>query len=122
MAVAAIFGVVVVVLATSLASPSGPDIAEVPDVRGMQFRGAAEILQRAGFTADKVSYAPADEARNGTVLETIPGAGQKLEVGLPIHIVAGALPTTPTPEVVESDSGGRGGERGKGRKNDRDDD
>jgi beta-lactam-binding protein with PASTA domain len=119
--VAAIFGVIVVLLATSLASPGGPDIAEVPDVRGMQFQGAAEILQRAGFTANKVSYAPADEAKNGTVLETIPGPGQKLEAGRPIHMVVGALPTTPTPEVVQSDSGGRGSERGKGRKNDRDD-
>jgi beta-lactam-binding protein with PASTA domain len=90
----------------------------------MAYEGAQTLLRRAGFNADRVSFAPADESQAGAVLETIPGPGEDVEVGSGVHIVAGAAPVTPAPSIAPVNEGreerGENG-RGNGRK-DKDDD
>ena len=122
---AAALGVVVVLLGASLVL-SGPDLIEVPDVRGRSYIEAGAILRRQGLTTDPVSFTPAEASRAGLVIDTIPARGSRVESGANIHIIAGAA--TPTPEPIatqqpaERESGkGKGDER-RGRDKDDDDD
>ncbi len=97
--VAAILGVLVVLLGMSLVS-SGPEVATVPDVRGRSYQQAAASLQEAGFTPGRVSFAPAEDDQAGRVIETIPAPGTKVEGGSTVHLIAGALTRTPEPSPV----------------------
>jgi hypothetical protein len=119
---AASLGVVVVLLGTSLVN-SGPDLVEVPDIRGRPYVEAGDLLRRQGLTTDRASFAPARADQAGLVVDTIPAAGSKVKSGTVIHMIAGAAPPTPGPIATEQPVEGGGG-KGKGnerRGRDRDD-
>jgi hypothetical protein len=127
-ALAAVLGVLVVLLGVSLVD-GGPEVTQVPDVRGRPYREAATLLQQRGLTSDRVSFAPADEDRAGLVIEIIPAPGTRVEGGSTVHLVAGAVTTTPapapTPRTVVSDEAPREAkdeDKGKGRRGRDDDD
>ncbi len=120
-AIAAVLGVLVVLLGVSLVN-GGPELAQVPDVRGRTYQEAATLLQREGFTTDRVSFAPAADDQAGRVIETIPAPGTRVEGGSNVHLIAGAATPTPAPVVTEEPAEraeGRGkGKEGEGRDKD----
>ncbi len=97
---AAALGVIAVLLGASLMS-SGPNLVEVPDIRGRSYVEAGELLRSHGLTTDPVSFTPAEANQAGLVLDTIPGHGSRVEPGTRIHIIAGGATATSAPVVSE---------------------
>jgi beta-lactam-binding protein with PASTA domain len=72
----------------------------VPDVRGLTEAAATTNLQRAGLVVSGVSYEIVTQGSAGTVLRTIPSAGQAVARGSQVHVIASAFAApepTPTP-------------------------
>jgi serine/threonine-protein kinase len=61
----------------------GPDIVEVPDVRGMNHEEAKRVLERAGFQVKEVVYLPGGP---GDVLTTDPKPGKKVKRGTTVTV------------------------------------
>jgi beta-lactam-binding protein with PASTA domain len=103
-----------------IATRGGPELLEIPDVRGLESGPAAAQLRMRGFTTD-VSFRPVTEGKSDIVIETIPAAGEEIEAGSDVHIIASALARTPEPQPIdergedEGEEGGGRGKRGKGK-------
>ncbi|WP_289009462.1 transglycosylase domain-containing protein [uncultured Thermomonospora sp.] len=64
---------------------SGEDLVELPDVRGLKLPDAMERLRRAGFRV-VVGAAVDSEYPAGTVAETSPGPGSRVEPGITVTL------------------------------------
>ncbi|HYZ91888.1 MAG TPA: protein kinase [Actinomycetota bacterium] len=118
-----LFVALLAIFASAIRTGADPDVA-VPDVRGMTSAAAATQLRKTGFSPDVV-YRPIVTGTEGIVIETIPRAGAMVRKGSEVHVVAGALVSTPEPPQRDDEKRGDGEKRGKdnrGRGNDRDDD
>lgn len=96
----------------------GTDAVSVPDVRGQTDDAAALTLHRAGFVVSGISYTAITEGEPGLVIRTIPQAGESVEPGSEVHIVAGLQAATPEPSPPPDDDrdDDRDEDRGRGRK------
>lgn len=86
--VAGIVGGVIVValLAILIISLLGPKQAIVPDVSGMDEAEAISMLEEEGFKVDEPIEQTSDEIEAGKVIQTIPEANKKREVGSSIKL------------------------------------
>ncbi|MEX2393166.1 MAG: protein kinase [Actinomycetota bacterium] len=102
-----------------------PTVVALPDVRGESVDDAAGALRLEGFKVSGYSYeVVTDNDMVNRVVNTIPAAGEEVAPGSSVHLLAGAVASTPQP-VVRSDGGGEdaggggGGREARGkRKND----
>ena len=79
----------------------GPEQAQVPDVRGMDYSEAEAELRRAGFTKFKPGEKSSTPELKGKVVETSPQAGQPSPVTIEVTIFLGSgPPTAPVPDVA----------------------
>jgi serine/threonine-protein kinase len=69
----------------------------IPDVRGQTEAAATSDLQTAGLVVSGVSYEVVTQGSAGTVLRTIPSAGQTVARGSQVHVISSAF-EAPTPE------------------------
>jgi hypothetical protein len=86
----------IVPLALLLTSARGHKV-HVPDTRGQTEAAAAANLQSAGLVVSGVSYEVVTQGSTGTVLRTIPSAGQTVARGSQVHVIASAF-AAPTPQ------------------------
>ncbi|HEY8339371.1 MAG TPA: Stk1 family PASTA domain-containing Ser/Thr kinase [Egibacteraceae bacterium] len=80
--------------------PPEPELVEVPDVTGIPFEQAQQILRNAGFTTT-TQQEESSEVEPGLVIRTEPEAGAMVEQGSEVLVVFSAGPPTVTvPDVV----------------------
>lgn len=116
LAIGAAVLVCIAALTAVIASTGGPERVAVPDVRDLTSSTATGQLRAAGFKAD-VTFRPVTQGPPDVVLETIPAAGELVDPGTEVHVIASALVQTPEPEEPKDPEGGGKG-RGRGNKDD----
>ncbi len=77
-------------------SLGAPQVA-VPDVTGRSVADARTQIESAGLTVESVTFHPDSEAAPGTVERTFPAAGESVDEGTPLTIVAAPVPA-PAPD------------------------
>lgn len=75
----------------ALTLSSGPALATVPDVAGLEARQARRILGAAGFGAGGIDSVPGG-GEAGVVVGTRPGEGTALRPGTPVDLIVTAGP------------------------------
>ncbi len=79
---------------------SGAELVTVPDVTGTEQVAATQVLNRAGFTVEKVTE-PSDAVEAGLVIRTEPPGGTPAPRGSTVRLVVSSGPDTVTvPDVV----------------------
>lgn len=74
----------------------------VPDVSGQPVAEARGHIEAAGLTVESVTFRPDSGAAPGTVERTFPAAGESVDEGTPVTIVAAPVPA-PAPDNDDDD-------------------
>lgn len=95
----------------------GAPQVEVPDVTGFRADDARAAIAAAGLNPTDVSYQPSTEAAPGAVIRTIPDAGETVDEGSEVHIIAAAFPVDDDKDEKDEkdDDDDRRGRRGSNR-------
>jgi len=92
-----------------------PSAVALPDVRGETVQDAAGQLRLKGFKVSGYSYeVVTDPDKVNRVISTIPAAGKEIAPGSSVHLLAGAVASTPPPVVENDDDGGDTSDDGDG--------
>ncbi|RKN06132.1 Stk1 family PASTA domain-containing Ser/Thr kinase [Streptomyces radicis] len=78
----------------------GPEIAEVPNVRGMPLDEAEAELRGAGLTPGEEEWVFSDEVPRGSVLETDPAPGEERRPDSAVRLVVSKGPEIDVPDVT----------------------
>jgi serine/threonine-protein kinase len=70
----------------TLTVSSGPEVAEVPNVRGMPLQDAERELRDAGLTPGEETWRYSEEVPRGSVIETDPPAGEVRRPDTAVHL------------------------------------
>ena len=83
----------------------GHQLVPVPDVTGLEFEVASEILTRDGFQIGDVAYVFSDSVPRYRVIQTDPPGGEMVEPGTPIDFQVSLGPLTVTLDTLEKEAG-----------------
>ncbi len=78
----------------------GHRLVPVPDVVGLEFEVASEILTRDGFRLGDVSYVFSDSVPRYRVIQTDPPGGEMVEPGTPVNLRVSLGPLRITPDSL----------------------
>jgi len=87
----------------------GEEYSSVPELFGESVRGARVLLERAGLQQGSIVQAPSDEAGEGLVAASDPGAEAVLQRNTPVHILVSTGTEAETfvmPDLLEREIGG----------------
>ena len=79
---------------------SGAEQVEVPDVEGMKFREARELIEDEGLEVGDVVRVQTDTAEPGTVLSQDPPGGTEVDVESSVDLEVAAEQTVVVPDVI----------------------
>ncbi|WP_049570190.1 Stk1 family PASTA domain-containing Ser/Thr kinase [Streptomyces sp. SBT349] len=78
----------------------GPEIARVPNVRGLPLEEAQRDLRAAGLTPGEEEWEFSAEVERGSVLETDPPPGEERRPDTPVNLVVSRGPEIEVPDVT----------------------